>query len=695
MPRIFISYRRMDSQAIATLIYHSLVKEYGEKNVFLDTKAIRSGLWWEQVKNALTHADVVVVVIGPKWETEIQRRSDSGDDYVREEVRIALELNKSILLAFVDGENGVDPNLLPDDIRDLPKYQAYQILHEPFFDASMELLMQNIPQVKRKLSIPFVFGMMILLVAVIFGMIFLMNNMQNRDTPLDDSQATSDSAEMVMVTSDSTEIVMATSDSTEIAMTTPTSNVIDTSVLPTPTHTPVLDGMMLIDGVYVADGYDSPVGTAEERAGDEVFPVGWVDSTGFGSNTIETYVTQLNAYNTDADLSLEIKEDTLGMPVYAVASGTVIFQGELRVWGTIIIIRHYPLLIPDGVIAYSRYSPMQNVLVQVGDRVLRGQQIGEIGTNSQTSNTQLSFDIAIGDVFERSAGDWPGMDLERLERDYTDPREFIINNRPNRNTACVPTPYDGKILLWHWKGDAITEQTLSELASNLTRIAPNLSGIIVKVLDGDTWQGVFDSGDMAINGVDDIARWVMVLEEHGLELHIWAVAKGVNIAIETELLASAANVTGVQSLILDVEPFIGYWQGGQEAVVPFMTSLREQITDPDFHIGMMIDPRPQNYDAIFPNEWRDYVNSIHPSVYWVTFRQTPGDTLRRMWDTWGDYGLPLVPVFQGDGGWSDKRSALSVIANQSWNVRGVSWWRLGDITDYDVVNQVPSVRCVS
>lgn len=658
MPRIFISYRRMDSQAIATLIYHRLVKEYGEKNVFLDTKAIRSGLWWDQVKTALIHADVVVVVVGPKWETEIQRRSDSGDDYVREEVRIALEQNKAILLAFVDGENGIDPNLLPEDIRDLPKYQGYQILHEPFFDASMELLMQNIPKTKRKLSLPFVFGMM-MMVAVIFGVIFLMNNMQNRDNPLDDSQ------------SDSTELVIATS------------GVVDTPVLPTPTRTPNAES------TSVADGYDLPIGTADERAGDEILPSGWMNATGFA-----TMIGGI-AYNTGADLNFGTGNADLGLPVYAIASGEVIFQDELPVWGNIIVIRHDPLFISGGIVAYSRYSSIRNVMVNEGDRVIRGQQIAEIGTAQGQFSPHLNFDISTTRILEANPADYPRMDLAYLRENYVDPLEFIRNNRPNRNSACVPTPYDGKTWVWHWRGNAVTEQTIDELARNLKRLAPNVSGIIVKVVDGENWQGAFDNGDMAINGVDDIARWVMVLEEHGLELHIWAVPEGVNITAETELLASAANVDGVQSLILDVEPYTGYWSGGQESVEPFMTSLREQITDPDFHIGLMIDPRPQNYDAIFPDEWRDYVDSIHPLVYWSTFRQIPEDTLQVMWETWGGYGLPIIPVFQGDAPLNEQQAALNKITDENWNIRGVSWWRLGAIEDYEVINQPPSVKCAS
>lgn len=150
MPKIFISYRRIDSQAMASLIYRSLAQTYKNQNVFLDTTTITSGKWWEQIQDALNLADVVIVVIGPKWETEIQRRLNLPDDYVREEVKIAINKNKLIMLAFVDGVKGIDQSKLPQDIRSLPNYQAFEILHNPFFDASIDRLINNIPRNSKK-----------------------------------------------------------------------------------------------------------------------------------------------------------------------------------------------------------------------------------------------------------------------------------------------------------------------------------------------------------------------------------------------------------------------------------------------------------------------------------------------------------------------------------------------------------------
>jgi murein DD-endopeptidase MepM/ murein hydrolase activator NlpD len=73
---------------------------------------------------------------------------------------------------------------------------------------------------------------------------------------------------------------------------------------------------------------------------------------------------------------------------------------------------------------------MQNVTIKVGDRVRRGQLIGEIGTGGGRYIAHLHFDICTTTVLERSPGDWPGMDRPRLIRNYADPLQYIRANRP-------------------------------------------------------------------------------------------------------------------------------------------------------------------------------------------------------------------------------------------------------------------------
>ena len=186
-----------------------------------------------------------------------------------------------------------------------------------------------------------------------------------------------------------------------------------------------------------ADGFDPPIGTAEERASDKVWPGYWFDPTGYGRNTYRAYIRSWGSYHTGADLNLNRPRWNAdrGAPVYSIASGVVIFSGHrLPSWGNIIIIRHDPLA--DGTVVYSRYAHLSTRLVKVGDRMARGTQIGTIGAHVNRAGTpyagaeHLHFDISLSDVLEESPGDWPRMDLNRMDRDYADPKKFIAANRP-------------------------------------------------------------------------------------------------------------------------------------------------------------------------------------------------------------------------------------------------------------------------
>lgn len=249
----------------------------------------------------------------------------------------------------------------------------------------------------------------------------------------------------------------------------------------------------------------------------------------------------------------------------------------------------------------------------------------------------------------------------------------------------VPTPYDGKVALWHWKGDSIAESSIEQFALNLKRRAPNVNAVWVKTSDGAEWMGEYDRSTLAINGPADIDRWVNVLNAHNLDFHAWCVPKGVDPDRETAIITATCRRPGVKSMILDVEPYAGFWQGGREGIRPYMLKIRRAI-DGAFHIGMSVDPRAHHYNSIFPNEWYPFVNSLHPQSYWETFRDSPSETLQATYDTWRGYGRPIIPALQADAALVDQVSAHT-IATQRYGATGVSWWRYGVISQYQAVNR--------
>jgi murein DD-endopeptidase MepM/ murein hydrolase activator NlpD len=245
------------------------------------------------------------------------------------------------------------------------------------------------------------------------------------------------------------------------------------------------------------------------------------------------------------------------------------------------------------------------------------------------------------------------------------------------------TPYDNKVAVWHWRGDSVGENSIEEIAQTIKTYAPHVTQVWVKTSDytpqaGAQWMGYWDTKrSVAIDGPSSIDRWVQVLTQYGLEFHAWCVPRGLDVNAETNLIIQACLRPGVKSMILDVEPYAGFWSGGQAGIRPFMTRIRKAIPGA-FHIGLSVDPRSHHFASIFPQEWAPFVNSVHPQVYWETMRREAEDVLEETYRVWGSYGKPIIPALQGDADASSIEAAQT-LATQRHSARGVSWWRFGVI----------------
>jgi murein DD-endopeptidase MepM/ murein hydrolase activator NlpD len=257
---------------------------------------------------------------------------------------------------------------------------------------------------------------------------------------------------------------------------------------------------------------------------------------------------------------------------------------------------------------------------------------------------------------------------------------------PTPNTT--PTPYDGKIGLWHWKDQAVPENSIDELATNIKKAAPNITQIFVKTNDGPDWQGRFDSGGMVINGPADIDKWVQGLAKYNLEFHGWCVLKGKDIVGEANLVSQICTRPGVRSMILDIEPYTGFWEVGKGPIRPLMTEIRKRV-GAAFHIALAVDPRPAHFRTVFPEEWFPFVNSVHLQTYWETFRRPYDEVLNEAIKTWGNYGRPIFPILPTSADTTDLNSARTHI-EQVLKSRAVSYWRYGvqKTTNWTVMNRV-------
>jgi murein DD-endopeptidase MepM/ murein hydrolase activator NlpD len=242
----------------------------------------------------------------------------------------------------------------------------------------------------------------------------------------------------------------------------------------------------------------------------------------------------------------------------------------------------------------------------------------------------------------------------------------------------MATPYDGKIGIWQWKGDVIAEDSVEGIVRTIKNWAPVITQVWVKTTDGANWQGEFDTDrNLAVDNVASVDKWVRILQANGMEFHAWAVLKGEDMVAEADRIIEVCNRPGVQSMVLDIEPYSGFWTAGPDPIRPLMTRIRRGVGG-RFHIGMAVDPRPQHKAGIYPDEWRPFINSVHLQVYWNTFQRPMQDVVDEAFATWASYGLPLFPVMPGTAPRDEIDAGRDYVVNRQ-KAAGMSWWRLGVI----------------
>jgi TIR domain len=136
MPRIFISYRREESELITGRIYDHLASHFGHHNVFRDLDSILFGVdFRKNISEAVGNCDVLVVMIGEQWLTvrhregtkQGQRRLDDPNDFVRIEVGSALARGIPVIPVLVDGARMPGEPELPEGLQELAYRNATEV----------------------------------------------------------------------------------------------------------------------------------------------------------------------------------------------------------------------------------------------------------------------------------------------------------------------------------------------------------------------------------------------------------------------------------------------------------------------------------------------------------------------------------------------------------------------------------------
>lgn len=144
-PRVFICYRRTDSEAYAGRLYDHLAGVFGSDRLFLDVEAVTPGEdFVTAIERAVQAVDAVVAVIGPSWTTSMgsdgSRLLDNARDFVRLELSTALRRGVRVIPVLVGGARMPATENLPPDLHQLSRLSALEISHARFSTDATRLI---------------------------------------------------------------------------------------------------------------------------------------------------------------------------------------------------------------------------------------------------------------------------------------------------------------------------------------------------------------------------------------------------------------------------------------------------------------------------------------------------------------------------------------------------------------------------
>ncbi|MGI9412974.1 MAG: toll/interleukin-1 receptor domain-containing protein [Hyphomicrobiales bacterium] len=143
--RIFISYRRDDSQGSAGRLRDKLVQHFPAEHVFMDVDNVEPGIdFVTSIEEAVGDCDVLLAVIGRSWlssaDNQGRRRLDSPEDYVGLEIAAALARDIRVIPVLVDGAEMPHSEEMPAGIAMLARRNAIALRHDRFDDDSARLI---------------------------------------------------------------------------------------------------------------------------------------------------------------------------------------------------------------------------------------------------------------------------------------------------------------------------------------------------------------------------------------------------------------------------------------------------------------------------------------------------------------------------------------------------------------------------
>lgn len=130
--KIFITYRRSDTQGYAGRLSDSLENYFGGNRIFRDIDDIIGGSEFaKDIENQMSSADAVIILIGPTWlsvsNDDGSRRIDNPEDWVAQEIVSAIELGIPLFPVLIEGTSLPRKDELPEKLAPILNYNAITI----------------------------------------------------------------------------------------------------------------------------------------------------------------------------------------------------------------------------------------------------------------------------------------------------------------------------------------------------------------------------------------------------------------------------------------------------------------------------------------------------------------------------------------------------------------------------------------
>jgi SH3-like domain-containing protein len=223
MPKIFVSYRRIDSEERAQRIADWLILKYNKENVFIDVDTIRGGADFASViNNGLAHADAILVIIGHKWLEEFEKRADNPEqDFVYREILYGLENIPMVIPVLLERGIPLHEDSLPPDLRPLLKRNFMVARKHPDFHRDMLDIKDVIDtETKKPLNWRPYSGAAIALITVLVTIFFVFSMLNNTDkgeaTEIAQAQMAEESTPEISETPTETETATNTDEPSEM-----------------------------------------------------------------------------------------------------------------------------------------------------------------------------------------------------------------------------------------------------------------------------------------------------------------------------------------------------------------------------------------------------------------------------------------------------------------------------------------------